>query len=143
MMSSTRASPTTRLSCWQESSVPCTSSVRRRGDHPVAASSAVTPPTSSPTVASGRNSTPPTSMTTPTRMTTATATTRRITASEIRRSSKRSCPERVLPWVTSTSRVKTPLAQKRMRRSSASKATLPVCALWANLQGTLPTMTLM
>jgi hypothetical protein len=70
---------------------------RRRA--PRAALSAVTPPTSMPTAPRGRSSTPPTSMTTPTGMTTATkATTRRRTTSEMRRrSSKRSCPEHVLP----------------------------------------------
>jgi hypothetical protein len=47
LMSSTRASLTMRLPCWQESFVPCTSSARRGGDHPWVASNAVTPPTSS------------------------------------------------------------------------------------------------
>jgi hypothetical protein len=37
-----------------------------------------------------------------------------------RRSSKRSCPECVLPSATLTSLVMTPLSQRRMRRSSAS-----------------------
>jgi hypothetical protein len=37
--------------------------------------------------------------------------------------------------VTSTSRVKSPLAQKRMRRSSARKVTSLGCALLANLHG--------
>jgi hypothetical protein len=67
---------------------------------PRVALSAVTPPTSSSTAPRGRSSTPPTSMTTPTRMTPATrATTKRSTALETRRkrSSRRSCPEHVLP----------------------------------------------
>jgi hypothetical protein len=73
------------------------------------------------------------------------ATTRRRTALETRRrrSSKRSCLEPVLAQATLTSQVKIPLPQKRMRRSSASKATSPVCALWANLQGTSLTSILM
>jgi hypothetical protein len=58
-----------RLPCWQESFVPCTSSTRKGGDHPGATSSAVTPPTSSPTAPSGRSLTPPTSTTTTTGMT--------------------------------------------------------------------------
>jgi hypothetical protein len=65
-----------------------------------AVSSAVTPPTSSPTAPSRRSSIPPISMTTTIRMTPATrVTTRRTTASETtrRRSFRRSCPERVLP----------------------------------------------
>jgi hypothetical protein len=65
-----------------------------------AISSAVTPPTSSPTAPSRRSSIPPISMTTTIRMTPATrVTTRRTTASETtrRRSFRRSCPERVLP----------------------------------------------
>jgi hypothetical protein len=91
--------PTTRLLCWQQSSVPCTSSTRRGGDHPEASSSAVTPLTSSQIAPRGRSLSPPTSMTTPSEMTTATrATIKRRTALEttIRRSFKRSCPEHVL-----------------------------------------------
>jgi hypothetical protein len=100
LMNSMRASLMMRLPCRQESSVPCTSSTRRGGDHPGAASSAVTPPTSSLTAPRGRISTPPTSMTTPTGMTPPSrVTTRRSTVSETkrRRSSRRSCPECVLP----------------------------------------------
>jgi hypothetical protein len=88
LMSSTRASPTMRSPCWRESFAPCTSSVRR-GDHLGAASSAVTPPTSSPTAPRGRSSTPPTSMTTPSRTTTSRVMTRRSTASGTRRRSYR------------------------------------------------------
>jgi hypothetical protein len=135
-MSSTRALPMMRLPCCQESSEPYTSSSRRGGDHLGAASSAMTPPTLSPTAPRGRSLTPPTSMMTPTRMTPAKrAITRRSTASETRRrrSSKRSCPERVLPRATLTSPVMTPLAQKRMRRSSTSKTTSSTFASWVNL----------
>jgi hypothetical protein len=61
---------------------------RRRS--PRAALSVATPPTSSLTAPRGRSSTPPpTSMTTPRGTTTASATTRRSTASEIRRRSFR------------------------------------------------------
>jgi hypothetical protein len=137
LMSSMRASQLMRLLCWQGSFVPCTSSIERGGDHPRVVSSVETPLTSSPIAPRGKGLTPPTSTTMPTRMTPATrATTRRRTASETRRrriSSKRSCPERVLPEATWTSQVKTPLAQKRMRTSSARKATSPNYALWANL----------
>jgi hypothetical protein len=76
-----------------------TSSVRRGGGDPGPAPSAVTLPTSSLTAPRGRSSTPPTSTTTPTGTTPTTkAATRRIAASETRRirSSRRSCPERVL-----------------------------------------------
>jgi hypothetical protein len=45
-----------------------------------------------------------------------------------RRSSRRSCPVRVLP-----SMILTPLAQRRMRRSSTSKPTSPAFASWASL----------
>jgi hypothetical protein len=78
------------------SSVPCTSFARIGGYHLGAASSAVTPPTSLPTVPRGRIPTPPTSMTTPTRTTIARATIRRRTALGTR-SSRRSCPEHVQP----------------------------------------------
>jgi hypothetical protein len=44
----------------------CTSSAKRGGDHLGAALSAATPPTSSPTAPSGRNSTAPTSTATTT-----------------------------------------------------------------------------
>jgi hypothetical protein len=73
---------------------------KERRRPPRVALSAVAPPTSSSTAPRGRSSTPPTSMTTPTRMTPATrATTKRSTALETRRrrSSRRSCPEHVLP----------------------------------------------
>jgi hypothetical protein len=84
---------------WQGSFVPCTSSTRRGGDHPRAASSAVTPFTSSPIAPRGRNLTPPICMTTPTRTTIATRATktRRTASKTLRRSSRRSCPEHVLP----------------------------------------------
>jgi uncharacterized integral membrane protein len=59
LMSSMRASPTTRSPCWRGSSDPCTSSARRGGDHRGATLSVATPPTSSPTTPSGRSSTPP------------------------------------------------------------------------------------
>jgi hypothetical protein len=99
LMSSMRASPMMRSSCWQESSTSCTSFSRRGGGNPGAASGVATPPTSSPTAPRGRSSTPPISMTTPTGMTPATRMTiRRSTASKTRRrSSRRSCLERVLP----------------------------------------------
>jgi hypothetical protein len=92
LMSSMRVSQTMRSPCWQESSASCTGSAMRVGDHLGAASSAGTPPTSSPTTPRGRSLTPPpTSMTTPSRMTTARVMTRRSTASgtKRRRSSKR------------------------------------------------------
>jgi hypothetical protein len=76
---------------------------------------------SSPTAPRGRSFTPPpTSMITPSGMTTGRAMTR-STALETtrRRSSKRCCPERVLPSVTSTSPVMTPQDLMRMRSSSA------------------------
>jgi hypothetical protein len=75
--------------------------------------SAVTPPTSSPTAPRGRSSTPSsTSTTTPSGMTTTRVMIRISTASGIRRrrNFRRSCLERVLPSVTSTSLVTTPLA---------------------------------
>jgi hypothetical protein len=101
LMSSTRASLTTKLPCWQGSFAPCTSSARRGGGHPGATSSAATPPTSSPTASRGRSPTPPTSMTTPTRMTPATRATIRTTSASAtrrrRRSFRRSCLEHVLP----------------------------------------------
>jgi hypothetical protein len=130
-MSSTRASPMMRSPYWRESFAPWTSSTRRGGDHLGAASSAATPPTSLPTKPRGKSSTPPTSTTTSTEMTPAT------------RAMIRRCPECVLPSTTSTSLVITPSAQKRMRSSSASKATSSAFASWANLQGTSSTLTLM
>jgi hypothetical protein len=72
LMSSTRASPTTRSPCWRGSSVRCTYSSRIGGDLLGAVSSAATPVTSSPTVPRGRYSTSPTSTTTTTGMTPAT-----------------------------------------------------------------------
>jgi hypothetical protein len=138
LMSSTRASLTMRTPCWRESSAPCTSSTRRGGDHLGVLASAATPPTSSPTVPRGRSSTPSISMTTTTEMTTARVTIRRRTASGTRR---RSCAERVLPWVTLTSPMMTPPAQRAIRRSSASEATSPAFASWASLQETSPTLT--
>jgi hypothetical protein len=90
LISSTRASPTTRLPCWRESSELCTGSARRGGYLLGAASSAVTPPTSSPAAPRGRSLTPPpTSTITPSEMTTARATIRRSTASGTRRRSYR------------------------------------------------------
>jgi hypothetical protein len=77
-----------------------TSSTRRGGDHPRAALSATTPPTSSPTAIRGKSLTPLKSTTTPTGMTTTTKmTTSRRTALETttRRSPRRSCPGSVLP----------------------------------------------
>jgi hypothetical protein len=72
--------------CWRESSELCTGSARRVGDLLWAASSAATPPTSSPTAPRGRSSTPPPiSMTTPSGMTTARAMTRRSTVLRTRR----------------------------------------------------------
>jgi hypothetical protein len=92
LMSSTRASSTTRSPCWRGSFARCTGSARRGGGLLGAASSAATPPTSSPTAPTGRSSTPPTSTTTTTGMTLATRVrVRRSTASGTRRrrSSKR------------------------------------------------------
>jgi hypothetical protein len=114
LMSSTKTPLTTRLPCWHESSVPCTS-FTRIGDHSEVVLSVETPLTSSPTTPRGRSSTPPTRTTTPTGTTPVTraTTTRRRTASEIiiiiiiiiiittttirrrRRNSRRSFPERV------------------------------------------------
>jgi hypothetical protein len=134
LMSSTRASQMMRSPNWRESSVPHTSSARRGGDHLRAASSAATPPTSSPTIPRGRSSTPLISTTTPSGMTAARMMIGRSIASGTRRRScRRSCPKRVLPLVTSTSLVMSPPAQRRMRRSSASKATSPAFASWASL----------
>jgi hypothetical protein len=137
LMSSTRASPTMRSPYWCGSSKPFSSSARRGGYQLVAASSGVTPPTSSPTAPRGRSSTPPTSTTTPTGMTLTTrATTKRSTDSGTttrRRSSRRSCPEHVLPQATLTSSVMTPPAQMGMRMSSVRKATSPAFASWENL----------
>jgi hypothetical protein len=69
LISSTRASPTMRLPCLRGSSELYTGSARRGGDLLGAASSAATPPISSPTAPSGRSLTPPTSTTTITRTT--------------------------------------------------------------------------
>jgi hypothetical protein len=86
LMSSTRASPTTRSPCWQGSSARCTYSARRGGGLLGAVSSVVTPPTSSPTAPRGRSSTPPTSTTTTIGTTQATrARVRRSTTSGTRR----------------------------------------------------------
>jgi hypothetical protein len=63
LMSNMRASLMMRSPYWRESSMPCTSPARRGGDHLGAASSAVTPPTSSLTARRGRDLTPPTSTT--------------------------------------------------------------------------------
>jgi hypothetical protein len=101
LMSSTRASPIMRLLYWQGTSVPCTSSVRRGGDHPGAASSVATPLISSLIAPRGRSLTPPTSTTTPTGTTPATSVTRRRRTTSktttTRRSSRRSCCKHVLP----------------------------------------------
>jgi uncharacterized integral membrane protein len=128
LMSSTRASPMMRLLCWQKDSAPCTSFVSGGGDHLGAASSATTPPTSSPIAPRGRNLTPPTSTNTPSETTTARTVIRRSTASGTRRKRRtfrKWCPEHVLPSATLTSLTMTPLALWRMRRSSASQATSP------------------
>jgi hypothetical protein len=105
----------------------------------------VTLPTSSPTAPRGRSSTPPTSATIQTGMTSATrVTTRRSTALETRRrrrSSRRSCPQHVLPRATLTSSVTTPPAQTRMRTSSVRNATSPAFASWENLRDTSLTRT--
>jgi hypothetical protein len=86
LMSSTRTYPTTRLPCWRGSSARCTDFARREGGLLGAASSAATPPTSSPTAPRGRSLTPPTSTTTTTGTTPATrARARRSTALETRR----------------------------------------------------------
>jgi hypothetical protein len=145
LMSSTRASQMTRSPCWRESFVPCTSSARR-GDLLRVASSAATPPTLSPTAPRGRSSTPPTSTTTTTEMTPATRVgARRSTAPGTRRkrSSRRWCPERVLPSTTSTSPVMTHPAQRRMRGPRARQVTSPAFTSWAKLRDTSPTSTLM
>jgi hypothetical protein len=138
LRSSMRASQMMRSPCWQESFTPCTSSTRRGGDHPRAASSAATPSTSSPTAPRGSSSTPrPTSMTTPSGTTTIRVTTRRGTSSgRRRRSFRRLCPERVLPSVTLTSPAMTPPAQRRMRRSSTSQVISPAFASWASPRDT-------
>jgi hypothetical protein len=94
----------------------------------------------------GGSSTSPTSTTITTGTTTARVTTRRRIASGTRRrrrSYRRSCPERVLLSATSTSRVTTPPAQRRMRLSSASKVISPIFASWANLRETSLSLTLM
>jgi hypothetical protein len=119
----------------QYESIPDDKIIRRGGDHLGATSSVATPPTSSPTSPRGRSSIPPISLTTPSGMTTTRVTTRRSTASgpRKRRNSKRSYPERVLHSVTSTSPIMTPPAQRRMRRSSAGKATSLAFASWASL----------
>jgi hypothetical protein len=122
LMSSTRASPMTRSPCCQESSAPCTSSARRGGDHIRDASTVATSLTSSLTAPRGRRLTPPTSTTTSSDTTTVGAMTRKSTmlGTRRRRSSRRLCPERVLPSATLTSSAMIPPAQGRMRRSSAS-----------------------
>jgi hypothetical protein len=85
-----------------------------------------------------------TSTSTPSETATVRVTTRRSTASRIRRiSSRRWCPERVLPSVTSTSPVTTPLALRRMRGPSARQATSPAFASWASHRDTSSTLTLM
>jgi hypothetical protein len=92
LMSSTRASLTTRSPCWRESSASCIGSAGRGGDHRGATLSAATPPTSSLTAPSGRSSTPPPTSITTTIGTTPTtmARARKCTASgTIRRSSRR------------------------------------------------------
>jgi hypothetical protein len=90
LMSSMRASQTMRSPCWRESSAPCTNSTGRGGDLLGAASSAVTPPTSSPIAPRGRSLTPPpTSTTTPSRTTTARAMTRSTAPGTTRRSFRR------------------------------------------------------
>jgi hypothetical protein len=73
LMSSTRASPTTRSPFWRGSSALCTNFIGRGGGLLGAASSAVTPLTSLPTAPRGRSLTPPTSTTTTTGMTPATS----------------------------------------------------------------------
>jgi hypothetical protein len=91
LMSSTRASPTMRSPCWQESSELCTGSASRGGGLLGAALSAATPPTSSPTAPRGKSLTQ-TSTTTITGTTPATRVrSRRSTALGIRikRSSRR------------------------------------------------------
>jgi hypothetical protein len=91
LISSMRASPTMRSPYWRENSELCIGSARRGGDLLGAASSAATPPTSSPTAPIGRSSThPPTSMTTPSGTTTVRAMIRRSTASGTRRRRRRS-----------------------------------------------------
>jgi hypothetical protein len=142
-MSSTRASQMTKSSCCRQSSVPCTNFTRRGGDLLGAALSAVTPPTSSPTAPRGRSSTPPPiNMTTPSGTTTRRTTKRRSTASGTRRrrSYRRLCPERVLPSATLTSSMMTHPAQRRMRSSSASRATSPAFTSWASLRETSSTL---
>jgi hypothetical protein len=90
LMSSTRVSPTTRSPCRRGSSALCTGSTRRGGDLLGAASSAATPPTSSPTAPRGRSLTPSISTTKTTGMTSAIrARARRSTASGTRRSCRR------------------------------------------------------
>jgi hypothetical protein len=109
----------------------CISFTRRGGDHLQAALSAATLPTLSPTALRGRSSTTLRNMTIPTRTTPATKETRRrsiASGTRRKRSSRRSCPEHVLPSATSTSPATTPLAQRRMRRLSASQATSPAFA---------------
>jgi hypothetical protein len=140
LMNSTRASPMIRSSCWLGSSEPYTSSVRRGVDHLGDASSAVTPPTLSPITPRGRSSTPPTSTTTSSGMTIARVMIRSTAFGTRRRSSRGLCPERVLPSVILTSSKMTPLAQRRMIKSSTSKVTSPTFASWANLRETSPTL---
>jgi hypothetical protein len=74
--------PDDEIICWQGSSVPCTSSARRGGEHPQPILSAATPLTSSLITPIRRISTPATSTTRPIETTTTTrVTTRRRTAS--------------------------------------------------------------
>jgi hypothetical protein len=60
-----------------------------------------------------------------------------------RRSSRRWCPERVQPSVTSTSPAMTPPASRRMSGLSTRHATSSAFASWASRRGTSPTPTLM
>jgi hypothetical protein len=141
-MSSTRTSPKTRLLCWQGSSMPCTSSVKRGADHPGTASSVATPLTSLPIAPRETSSTPPTSMTAPDRTTLAIrATTRRRTSSKIiiiRRSSRRSCLECDFDFSSENSS-----SSEEDEKIKSRKVTSPGCALWLNLHGTTLTPTLM
>jgi hypothetical protein len=86
--------PDDKIPCLQGNFGWCTS-FGRRGEEapktPEAASSVVTPPTSSSTAPRGRSTTTPTRMTTTTRMTIR----RRITSGTRRGTSRRSCPKHV------------------------------------------------
>jgi hypothetical protein len=141
-MSSTRTSPKTRLLCWQGSSMPRTSSVKRGADHPGTASSVATPLTSLPIAPRETSSTPPTSMTAPDRTTLAIrATTRRRTSSKIiirRRSSRRSCLECDFDFSSENSS-----SSEEDEKIKSRKATSPGYALWLNLHRTTLTPTLM